>query len=227
MNKMTKQDWSGIVPHKSQWLLVGLVTLGLNACLDPKIDEVRVDHQDARVPSNLCLNVQCPASEDPCTEDGVCDPGTGECVFAQRQNGDFCDDGNLCTEGERCQDGECTNGNAVVCQPIDQCHDAGTCIPETGCTTPLKPVGTNCGDGNPCTLNDQCNENGECVGAAKDCSATSDCYEDGVCNSATGECTTPKSADGKRCTGPDTEDLCLIGACLDGGCVLVDLVRDE
>ena len=199
-----------------------LVLLICGGCLDPEVNTIRPEHQDARVPSNLCENVVCPLSEDPCTQDGVCDPATGECVIATRRDGDFCDDGDQCTEGERCLDGVCAGGSPVVCQPLSQCHEAGVCEPSTGCTTPLKPVGTSCGDGNPCTLADQCDEVGDCVGTPKVCEAMDGCHEAGVCNSATGECTHPKSQDGKSCDGPDSEDLCLTGTCLDAVCVLVE-----
>ena len=208
-----------IKTHFGSALMIALIFAG---CLDPDVNTIRPDHQDARVPSNLCENVVCPLSDDPCTQDGVCDPGTGECVISIRRDGDFCDDGNLCTESERCLAGACAGGGPVVCQPISQCHEAGSCEPESGCSTPLKAAGTSCGDGNPCTLGDQCDVEGDCVGTPKVCDASDGCHEAGVCNSATGQCTNPNSSDGKACDGPDTQDLCLTGTCLEAVCVLVE-----
>lgn len=40
---------------------------------------------------------------------------------------------------------------SIVCAPLDQCHEAGVCDPETGaCTNPVKE------DGTPCGANGQC-----------------------------------------------------------------------
>src|SRR5262249_54610840 len=56
----------------------------------------------------------------------------------------------------------------VTCQAADACHDAGTCVPETGtCTTPARPDGTSCDDADVCTVGDACHA-GVCGGTTCD-----------------------------------------------------------
>lgn len=60
--------------------------------------------------------------------------------------------------------------DGVVCTASDQCHDIGTCDPETGlCSDPAKPAGELCDDGVACTVNDRCDGSGACVGALGGC----------------------------------------------------------
>src|SRR5436309_5355538 len=82
-----------------------------------------------------------------------CDPGaaTSDCCSAAcrfEPAGAACDDRNACTESDSCDGlGVCV-GRPVTCQPLDQCHDAGTCNPATGnCSNPPKMNGTACRDG--------------------------------------------------------------------------------
>jgi hypothetical protein len=51
----------------------------------------------------------------------------------------------------------------VFCTPSDQCHFAGTCDPQTGCSNPTVPDGTGCDDGSACTTADACG-GGACAG---------------------------------------------------------------
>jgi hypothetical protein len=75
-----------------------------------------------------------------------------------------CTDNNACTTGERCQSNACTGGAPKTCNPLDQCHIAGTCNRTTGnCSNPIKPNGSSCNDGNACTAPDQC-QSGLCQG---------------------------------------------------------------
>ena len=72
-------------------------------------------------------------------------------------DGTICDDGDACTQTDACQFGVCLGGNPVVCTPVDQCHDAGTCDPASGlCSTPVRANGSTCNDGNTCTQQDHC-----------------------------------------------------------------------
>jgi MYXO-CTERM domain-containing protein len=49
--------------------------------------------------------------------------------------------------------------NPVMCVASDQCHEAGSCNPETGtCANLPKPDGTSCGEGRYCLA-------GECLAA--------------------------------------------------------------
>ena len=77
-------------------------------------------------------------------------------------------------------------------------------------------AGTICDDGDPCTFNDVCSDDGNCVhGTPIDCSDLDDPCNDGVCNPDTGRCEqvpvpdgTPAD-DGDNCTH---DDICVGGA---------------
>ncbi len=96
---------------------------------------------------------------DQCHTFGTCDPSTGACSNPGKTNGTPCDDGDICTNGDACENGICS-GQPVVCQAQDLCHTPGTCDPATGCSNPVKPDGTVCGD--------QCTQGvcraGSCIG---------------------------------------------------------------
>src|SRR6266404_1888190 len=149
----------------------------------------------------LCTkDSDCSALNDACNT-GTCatDGLTKSCVATPKANGTTCDDGDACTQSDTCQAGIC-GGNSVVCAASDQCHDAGTCDPQTGaCSDPVKPSGTSCSDGNA---------NGQCVpGAAVVCTASDQCHDAGTCDPQTGACSNPvkpsgtSCSDGNACTG--------------------------
>jgi streptogramin lyase len=80
------------------------------------------------------------------------------------EDGITCDDSNACTQGDHCQVGACVGRTTTTCTAVDQCHDVGTCNPGTGvCSTPAKPDGTSCDDGNICGMGATCLE-GVCSG---------------------------------------------------------------
>ena len=133
-------------------------------------------------------------------------------------NGTSCTDNNPCTLGDTCQSGTCRAGSPMPCYPLDQCHNAGTCVPATGiCTNPPKSDGSSCTDGNPCTLADTC-QSGLCqAGSPKPCTASDQCHLDGTCDPQTGICSDPKKPDG---TGCDDQNMCTTAdACQNGGCI--------
>ena len=68
----------------------------------------------------------------------------------------------------------------VVCNPLDDCHEAGCCNPDTGlCSNPAAPDGTMCDDGVAATV-DKCN-NGVCVGSVPQCFRASKWHPDREC----------------------------------------------
>src|SRR5262249_24454314 len=93
-----------------------------------------------------------------------------------------CNDGNMCTLTDSCQSGTCVGANPIVCMPLDQCHNAGTCNQTTGmCPNPAQPNGTPCNDSNACTQTDTC-QTGICTGANPVvCSALDQCHDVGTC----------------------------------------------
>jgi hypothetical protein len=155
-----------------------------------------------------------PVRCDPCNR---CDFDTGACVPSDE--GLACPgDGDLCFAGFICRSGACVGVNPVTCTASDQCHDAGTCDPNTGlCSTLDKPDGTSCDDGNACTRTDTC-QGGVCVGSDPIvCTALDGCHEPGTCNPATGACSNPAKPDGSPC---DDGNACTQGgSCQAGSCV--------
>jgi cysteine-rich repeat protein len=139
---------------------------------------------------------------------GVLDPGeqcddgnaaAGDCCSATCQfeaNDTVCDDANACTFHSACNGaGACVAvGTTVVCTPLDQCHDAGTCDPATGqCSNPAKADGTPCNDGSSCTGPDTCTA-GVCGGPATGncCVSDADCDDGDSCT--TDRCTEPSGS---------------------------------
>ena len=94
---------------------------------------------DLCAPAGICAAGVCQpgasvitcAAPGPCQMEGTCDPATGACTYAAKDEGTTCDDGDLCTTADACHHGICA-GVAVTCAPIDDCHTAGTCDPATG-----------------------------------------------------------------------------------------------
>ncbi len=156
----------------------------------------------------------CSSDSNPCTGD-FCD-GFGTCTHTALEDGTICDDNNLCTSGGTCSGGVCSDGNDVLCTAIDDCHVAGECDPLTGnCSNPAAPDGTDCDDGDPCTLDDVCSQ-GECAGPRPFECPEVQCQGPGTCNSTTGECSYVPLADGDPCDdmNPCTQrDVCSRGEC--------------
>ncbi len=143
------------------------------------------------------------------TTDGSCEPVA---------DGASCDDLDACTGTDSCDAGACVGADPVVCTALDDCHDVGTCDPETGvCSHPHLPDGAPCDDGDGCTQTDACDD-GVCVGADPVvCAALDDCHLPGTCNGETGLCNHPHEADGASC---DDGDACTqTDTCHDGTCV--------
>ncbi|MFO0760212.1 MAG: kelch repeat-containing protein [Byssovorax sp.] len=93
--------------------------------------------------------------------------------------------GAACSVGAQCASGFCVDG--VCCQVAacagDACHNIGACQAGTGvCSTPNKPDGTACNDGNACTQTDTC-QSGACTGQNPVvCMAQDQCHDPGACN---------------------------------------------
>ncbi len=145
---------------------------------------------------DICANVTCPPA-DQCQEGiGNCNPDTGLCEFLNAPDGKDCLDSNPLTKSDRCILGVCESGLcSEFCAEPDQCHrGVGTCNPASGqCTFEKQPVGTECNDNDPTTIQDHCNADGTCVGIPRCqgvvCSSQQRmCQTDGVCDPFTGVC---------------------------------------
>ncbi|WP_164011435.1 hypothetical protein [Pyxidicoccus trucidator] len=163
--------------------------------------------------------VTCRAS-DACHDVGTCNPATGACSNPVKPDGSTCSDGNGCTRSDTCQAGVCAGANPVECTAASACHDVGTCNPATGaCSSPVKPTGTACDDGNACTQLDAC-RSGACVGGNPvTCTARDGCHLPGTCDPSTGVCSNPQRANGSACNDGNActrTDACQAGTCVGG-----------
>jgi len=92
-----------------------------------------------------------------------------------------------------------------------------SCDPATfQCVHASVADGTNCEDGNACSINDLC-QGGLCFsGPYKTCAAIDQCHMAGVCTPKTGECSNPYAPNGNSCDDGNTctrGDQCLQGVC--------------
>ena len=104
-----------------------------------------------------------------------CDPATGQCVETPKTNGQPCHDEDLCTLEDRCKDGLC-QGAALLCSDTQIACASATCQKTSGCVVTTQP-NQPCQDGNLCTNDDVCTEDG-CVGQAAETCA---CQDDAEC----------------------------------------------
>jgi hypothetical protein len=166
--------------------------------------------------------IDCTTLTDQCNT-GVCGSG-GSCVREPKPNDTLCVAGsNLCIQTGACRNGSCAAGPAVVCEPADACHVAGTCDPATGrCSTPNAPNGTRCGS------NGQC-QNGRCVEPCLPTNAVCNPATDTCCNIEGDACAENANcveagepgrccrSEGAFCT---TQCDCCDGICADGVCCI-------
>jgi hypothetical protein len=147
----------------------------------------------------------------------------GEVLVSCVDDGDCeeLDDDDLCNGLVLCLDGECQIDPTTVveCAPWkDQC-EGEVCEPESGkCVATLAPPGSECDDGDLCSIDDQCVA-GVCSSLefmncddGNPCTADN-CYE-GDCAS---EAVEVSCEDGNPCT---TGDLCVDGECASGSDLL-------
>ncbi len=169
----------------------------------------------------VAAGATCRDSAGQCDAAEACDGTSLECpADVANDDGTVCDDGNACTQTDSCQAGACTGGDAIVCEAMGQCFDAGVCDPATGtCSSPAKDDGLACDDGNSCTQIDSC-QRGECLGSDPVvCEASDQCHQAGECEPSTGVCSDPEVADGTACSdgqGCEEGDMCNGGECIGG-----------
>lgn len=110
--------------------------------------------------------------------------------------------------------------------PPSPCHDPNGYCYNAACQYNLKPPGSACDDGNPCTTRDTCSASGGCQGAAITCnSPPSQChYASGTCSNGT--CVYSQKPTGSYCDDGDactSGDVCTsYGYCAQGTRVCCD-----
>jgi N-acetylneuraminic acid mutarotase len=154
---------------------------------------------------------------NPCTLN-ACDPVLF-CVFPPAPAGGGCEDFDPCTTQDRC-DGHGNCFGRSVCDDGNQCtDDYGDPGQSCACSHEPSYPGTQCNDGNPCTIGEVCDGSGTPAGCGGgtplNCDDNNPCTDD-ACNVATGCVHTNNSAscsDNDLCTFGDT---CQSGACIPG-----------
>jgi hypothetical protein len=172
-----------------------------------------------RCDGGICQATPC-STHVPCPQCQTCNTSSGLCEAVA--DGTACNDGNACTRTDTCQGGVCVGTNPVVCPPpSDQCHEVGTCDPNTGkCSNPEAPNNTPCNDGNACTQSDSC-QSGVCTGSNPVvCLPVPNECQTNSCDPATGLCSGLVAKPNRTpCSGGN---ICCNGACCDGCCSTSD-----
>lgn len=147
---------------------------------------------------------------NPCTQD-ACDDSQG-CVHTATP-GVLCDDGSACTENEVCSSAATCLGVPKTCSGGTGCM-TGACNDATGDCDVVPNMGANCDDGDVCTVQDVCDDQGDCGGSELPCDDGVDCTTD-ACDPASGTCVSAVDEvlcdDGDACTTPtcDTVQGCV------------------
>lgn len=180
-------------------------------------------------PENHCLvkQIVCPLL-DSCEDAGVCDPSSGDCYYAVKQDGAYCEDGVDYTHADVCMDGQCTGTidyckrDLVNCVTTNPCmRPDGTCDPDTGHCIFVPQL-----DGYPCRTVPGGPVDGYCSSAlcrlmldrcfGVICPYLGECYEQSECNEETGQCSAVSRVENWPCS--DTPDGST-GRCINGHCV--------
>ena len=162
-----------------------------------------------------CIAKGYSVNQDICNCIVTCDNNTWTCGYTSCSNNTPCSDGNACTGPDTCQGGHCS-GPEKVCTASDVCHIDGTCAPQSGvCSDPIANNGTQCDDGNPCTINDGC-DGGLCHGTLHTCALPNQCQQSVACDGS-GGCNYTNKPNGTGCT--DGNVCTMVDSCQGGTCV--------
>lgn len=249
-----KSKCAGVTcPAISQCHLEGMCDVTTGSCSTPlKTDDAGCDDGDFRTTqdvckagtcagTDLCSGVVCAAASQ-CHDVGTCNYQTGQCEEKFKPGGSPCDDEDTNTKDDQCNLGMCKGIDpcaGVTCEALDQCHEPGMCLFETGtCDDKRKPDGTTCDDGDSTTKDDKCIA-GVCRGKGKcediTCAAMGPCYAEGTCDPETGRCDDPFAPQGQVCDDESdftVDDVCdgqgeCFGKDLCEGVTCADLVLDQ
>ena len=145
-------------------------------------------------PKNCRAQIRGCAERTRCTEGDRCNP-----AGAEEPNGTICDDQDPCTVNDTCNEGFCT-GTPKDCSAKDGPCQVGKCVVQNGqatCIAEPRDPGTNCNDGDACTVA-TCNDSGSCtVDSQVSCDDMNPCTTDS-CDADQGCINQPK-ANGTEC----------------------------
>jgi len=161
----------------------------------------------------LAFNTPCgDPSSGQCDNRDICKIGV--CIDNFKLIGTSCNDGNVCTGSDLCNGfGQCTglpkSGTACGDPSSGQCDGADIC--NLGdCQSNNQLIGTACDDGNVCTVSNECNGLGSCVGFANTGNACGDQSSD-QCDNADkcvlGVCKSNNKLPGTLC-GDSSDTVC-------------------
>ena len=139
------------------------------------------DENSGLLTCHLSLGLQC-ESTDPCL-DSMCVVAQG-CVEISGSEGVMCDDENQCTSNDKCHNGLCL-GQMKSCDDDNFCT-ADMCDGATGECFYLN-IPTDCDDGNPCTVGDECLAGNCAPGEPAICDDFNACTVE-ECDPVVGEC---------------------------------------
>ncbi|CAD7924645.1 unnamed protein product [Amoebophrya sp. A25] len=227
---------------------VGVLEVDGSACFEPPaVCAMHTISTSACAPYHFCPKNQCLIRnrvcipDDMCQGDGICIPSTGQCIYPNLPRGTECEDNIFYTYNKTCNGmGKCI-GLVNMCQQHNiQCRSGvpdctflpGQCQPETGrCVYDFRPDDTECDDGRPYTVGDQC-QKGLCVGTIVDLCASINCapvpcVDDGgchdmcygTCDQASGACKYERKPNGVPCDDRQGNLLARNPRCIDGVCV--------
>jgi len=143
---------------------------------------------------------------------GECDEASDQCYASPKTNGTSCDDEEDCTHTDICTDGTC-EGTPYSCDDSDDCTD-DSCDGDGTCTYTYNT--DPCDDGLFCTVNDECNGAGTCVGNTRDCSYMGDQCHWGECDEVGDQCYASPVPNHISCNDDlwcTVNDLCTDGTC--------------
>jgi len=105
--------------------------------------------------------------------------------------------GNICAANHDCCSGACVSvgrsrkicqcTSAAGCPGADQCHVAVCALGACG----LQITHGGCSNGNLCTINATCQNDGSCAGIPVTCTVPNECFSPGACQPASGQCSAP------------------------------------
>ncbi len=161
----------------------------------------------------------CCTTGDACGVNLACLNGTCGCGGQGQPccGGTTCaSDNNACNGVEMCTNGACGRSPPVTCTAASQCHMVGVCDPVSGrCSTPIRPNGSPCNDGNACSVGDTCRER-RLRGDGRDDSATTTIPVP-MTSACRASAARSRRSKGKSCVPPGDEcraDICNeFGAC--------------
>lgn len=178
----------------------------------PTLKTGACDDGDACTENDECSDGECkgtdvaiPSAEE-CKE-FECDSAKG--IIDKFLDGKACDDSDACTSDDQCAQGVC-KGAAISLTSNTQCVTY-SCDAASGEVSSIT-TGATCDDGDACTSNDQCNDQGGCTGTPIVCNDENPCTDDqcsaGECQYTNNESTCD---DNDACT---SADQCRSGECV-------------